>query len=381
MLAFGQSSTFVVRELSPTVMDDFQTWIDSHKSWVFGCISYDFGEVTTKVTGENRDLLKLPYLAFFEPKFVFNKVDDNWTQVLGSPVSPFDDKSLERILSQNGNSTSIHLHPLLNKEEYKEGFEGIQKHIHLGDIYEMNFCQGFVGEAKNFDSYSAYQKLNQLTQAPFSAYFKMDEGHLMCGSPERFLRRRGAKIISQPIKGTRPRSHDFEEDSRLRDELANSEKDKIENVMITDLVRNDLSRIANKASVRVDELFGIHSFNTVHQMISTVSCEVNDSVQFTDILRATFPMGSMTGAPKVSALNLINKFENFGRGWYSGSVGYIEANGNFDFNVIIRSLIYNSNTQILGAFAGGAIVDDSEAEGEYQESMLKAAALFKAIKS
>jgi para-aminobenzoate synthetase component 1 len=194
---------------------------------------------------------------------------------------------------------------------------------------------------------------------------------LLCASPERFIHRSGSKLISQPIKGTAKRGSTEQSDELSKNHLATSEKEKAENVMIVDLVRNDLSKFAVKGTVLVDELFGVYTFPRVHQMISTVSCEIKKAVTFTQILRSAFPMGSMTGAPKVSAMNIIEEFENFKRGLFSGTVGYIQPDGDFDFNVVIRSILYDSESRTIAIPAGGAITNKSIPEEEFDEMVLK----------
>ena len=198
----------------------------------------------------------------------------------------------------------------------------------------------------------------------------------MCASPEQYLQKTGNKIISKPIKGTIKRSSEFEEDELLKAKLFNSEKDKSENVMIVDLVRNDFSKCAEKGSVKVDELFGVYSFPQVHQMISTVSARLKAGVSGVSAIKSSFPMGSMTGAPKIKAMELIEKEEVFKRGLYSGSVGYFNPEGDFNFNVVIRSLFYSPELTQLSFAIGGAITDGSNALDEYEESLLKAKAIF-----
>ena len=256
----------------------------------------------------------------------------------------------------------------------------IKKHIQSGDVYELNYCQAFIGSRPKFDLLTTYARLSKQTQAPMSGMMSLGGHQILSGSPERFIRKQHQTIISQPIKGTRPRGETPEKDKTLKQKLANSAKDKSENVMIADLVRNDLSKIASPGSVKADELFTIYSFPTVHQMISTISAQVKDETSFTDILRATFPMGSMTGAPKISAMKLIEQFENFKRGPYSGALGYLDSNGNFDFNVLIRSIFHNANNNVIATFAGGAITAESDPEEEYAECMLKAKSMFTALK-
>ena len=248
------------------------------------------------------------------------------------------------------------------------------QHIQRGDIYEVNYCQEFVAEGVEVDPMALYLSLNLHTRAPFSALLTCPQGSLVSGSPERFLRKTGERIVSQPIKGTAPRGATPEEDQALAAALRADPKEISENVMITDLVRNDLSRVADRGSVRVDELCGIYSFRTVHQMISTVSCTA-DGVHPVDVVKACFPMGSMTGAPKVRAMELTEEIEHRRRGWYSGAVGYFSPDGDFDLNVVIRSLAYRPDRGVLTAGVGGAITAKALPENEYEECLLKLRAL------
>jgi para-aminobenzoate synthetase component 1 len=247
----------------------------------------------------------------------------------------------------------------------------------------------FFAENAFVDPLSIYQKLSSTSPNPFSALYKLDDKWLICASPERFLKREGNKILSQPIKGTSSRFlQNINKDEKSRHDLFVSEKDRSENVMVVDLVRNDLARICKEGTVKVDELFGIYSFPQVHQMISTVSGELKEEISFTEIIKATFPMGSMTGAPKRRVLELIDKYERSGRGIFSGAVGYITPEGDlpgrqagFDFNVVIRSIMYNGFEKYLSFMAGSGITFYSDAEKEYEECLLKAAAMRGAIKN
>jgi para-aminobenzoate synthetase component 1 len=248
----------------------------------------------------------------------------------------------------------------------------LKKEIQRGNIYEINYCQEFFAEHVELkDNIDTYFKLNQLTKAPYSTFLNVANFSVFSGSPERFISRKGNKLISSPIKGTRKRGKNKTDDENYKKELLQDKKERSENVMIVDLVRNDLSKIATPGSVKVDELFGIYTFETVHQMISTISCELKKGLTFTDILKATFPMGSMTGAPKIRAMKLIEKHEDFRRGIYSGSIGYIKPNGDFDLNVIIRTLIYNKDKKYLSCPVGSAITSNSNPESEYQECLVK----------
>jgi para-aminobenzoate synthetase component 1 len=287
--------------------------------------------------------------------------------VASLPVSPFFPEN------------SIILEPRISKEVYLYLVEAIRGHIGGGDIYEMNFCQEFYAENVDIDPAGIFVQLNEISRAPFATFFKNDHLSLICGSPERFLQKKGEMLVTQPIKGTRKRSADPLEDAAIREELFYSEKDRSENVMIVDLVRNDLSRNCLPGTVIVDELFGIYSFPTVHQMISTVRGTLPAGDDGLDALFDAFPMGSMTGAPKVMAMQLIEQYETTRRGLYSGAVGYFAPNGDFDFNVVIRSLQYNAKNKYLSCSVGGAIVYDSVPEQEYEECLVKIAAIRKTL--
>lgn len=266
-----------------------------------------------------------------------------------------------------------------SKKEYIETVRAIQAHLQAGDIYELTFCMQLKGKARIRNPYAFYNQLCRLNPAPFSALLKQKNLWLFSASPERFLVKRDRLIASQPIKGTIRRSSDKTEDEKLKKELFLSEKERAENVMIVDLVRNDLSRIAQKNSVEVKELFGLHTFPTVHQLISTIEARVKDDIDTIDILRACFPPGSMTGAPKISAMQIISALEKNKRGLFSGSLGYLTPDGDFDFNVVIRSVIYDENTHEISIPIGGAITLKSKPEAEYEECKLKAAATIKAL--
>jgi para-aminobenzoate synthetase component 1 len=267
----------------------------------------------------------------------------------------------------------------LPKDYYLKSVENIKNHIKIGDVYELNFCQEFYCNDAKINPFQTYLKLNAISEMPFSSFFKLDDIFLMCASPERYLQKTGTKIISQPIKGTSRRFDDSKEDELSKTELRNNQKEVSENVMIVDLVRNDLSRTASPKSVKVEEFCKVYSFPKVHQMISTISSELAPKYSWTDVLKTTFPMGSMTGAPKVKAMELIEKYEKTKRGLYSGSVGYVTPDGDFDFNVVIRSIQYNQSKKSLSFITGSAITILSDAEKEYEECLLKAQAIFEIL--
>ena len=256
----------------------------------------------------------------------------------------------------------------------------MQNHILRGDCYEINFCQEFYAKKAIIDPLHIYQKLSAISPNPFSAFYRVDDKYLLCASPERYLLKKENQILSQPIKGTAPRQFGEEElDEQQKKALQQSHKERSENVMIVDLVRNDLSKICEEGSVMADELFGIYTYPQVHQMISTISGKISKNISFSDIIRATYPMGSMTGAPKKRVMELIEQYEHTKRGLFSGAVGYISPEGNFDFNVVIRSIFYNQPAQYLSYQVGSAITFYSDAEKEYEECLLKAAAIEKVL--
>lgn len=382
ILAFGTGPTFILDKKSD--LDAMQSFIDANKgAYIFTTLSYDLKLKIQGLESSNRDSQNYPLATLWVPKTVVaienEKIKD---YLIGEEsneneafVSDFfdDSQSIEFKLDAKFKAR-------LTKEVYLNQVNDLKNEIQQGNIYEVNFCQEFFAEKVELKyPIQAYFKLNQLTKAPFSCYSSLGNFEIFSGSPERYIKKEGLKLISQPIKGTAKRGQSKEEDLRLKERLLADPKERAENVMIVDLVRNDLSKIARKNSVKVDELFGIYSFETVHQMISTISCEVEETTSFTDVLKATFPMGSMTGAPKHSAMKLIEKHENFKRGIYSGAIGYIAPNGDFDFNVVIRTLIYNRETKYLSCPVGGAITIQSSPEAEYEECNIKVQSILKGM--
>lgn len=351
------------------------------QDWLFGHLSYDLKNELESLESSSEDIIGFAQLLFFVPETVV-LAKEGQVEVYSYR---FEDPSSFLAHFQKSSITEppspVELTPLTSRAEYLQKVGSLKDHLQYGNIYEINYCIEFASEKLfGFQPVSAFKKLNSSAAAPFSAFYKNEDRYLLCASPERYLQKRGEQIISQPIKGTVRRSTDLKQDELLKKELLASEKERSENVMITDLVRNDLSRTAAKASVKVTELFGIYTFNTVHQMISTVQSELDNRYDFSDVLKTTFPMGSMTGAPKFKAMQLIDEHENFARNLFSGAVGYITPNGDFDFNVVIRSLLYNGQSGYLSARVGSAITIHCEAEQEYEECLLKADNLFKSLK-
>jgi para-aminobenzoate synthetase component 1 len=354
----------------------------NHKTWKFGYFSYDYKNKLEQLYSANLPFLDVPDHYFLDPGFVIREKKGR-REVLKNDYE-FDNQYIDDILTAFTSNRASSIPPLSiyarqSRRSYLEQVEKIKGHIQAGDIYELNFCMEFYAEDVHIDPFVIYNRLNKVSKAPFSAFCRFGDLYVISASPERFLKKSGPRLLSQPIKGTRRRGIDTKEDDQLRKELLKDEKERSENVMIVDLVRNDLSRVARKGTVKVDELFGIYSFPQVHQMISTVSCELNPKASFHDIIKATFPMGSMTGAPKVRAMELIDEFENSRRGLYSGAVGYITPEGDFDFSVIIRTILYDSKQHRLSFSVGSAITALSDPEKEYEECLLKAKALIDAL--
>ncbi len=397
IVAVGSTRELIINN-SGKALEQLQEFYNQRKPWLFGYLSYDLKNEIEQLSSKNHDGLAFPVLHFFVPKvvmqFEFSVVsvfydDDFVTETEAdeiynlsiNPPSPSFGK-LRTGFSKGElkkNSSGIHIQSKITKQEYIDSVNQLKQHIRKGNIYEVNFCQEYFAENADINTVDIYDKLNAISQAPFTAYCKFGKHYLMCASPERFLQKRSNSLITQPIKGTIKRSSSEIEDEALKHSLQNSLKERSENVMIVDLVRNDLAKIAKSGTVCVDELFGIYSFKQVHHMISTINCELKETVSFSDIIRSTFPMGSMTGAPKVSAMKLIEQYESSKRGVYSGALGYINPNGDFDFNVVIRSILFNEENKYLSFIVGSAITDKADAEQEFEECLLKAKAMFEVL--
>lgn len=349
--------------------------------YCFGFLSYDVKNQIEQLSSKNNLRVPFPDLYFCVPEIVVELKGSNIQYLKGKEndvVSKLAKDLIERPHLKKSHH-HIDLIAAMTKAEYVREVSELLKEIQQGNAYEVTYCQEFYAENVSIDPWKTYLDLHQRTDAPYSCFVRNSNNYLLSGSPERFMRKKGCQLISQPIKGTAKRGRSTAEDARVKEQLMNNEKELAENVMIVDLVRNDLSRIAKRNSVRVEELCGLHTFETVHQLISTVVGEISPETSFVDIIKALFPMGSMTGAPKVSAMQLIEKHESFQRGLFSGTVGYIDPEGDFDFNVIIRSILYNQVQQTISCPVGGAITIQSDPEGEYEECLIKVDALKKAL--
>ncbi len=353
------------------------------KDWLFGYLSYDVKNDTEELHSNNFDGLAFPDVFFFQPKKLFlikgNQVEMQYLRMCDDEMeADFSDIILSKICD-SATLREITINQRISKENYLLKVSKMLEHIQRGDIYEANFCMEFYAENAKINPLEIYHKLNTISEPPFAVYFKNQEHYLLSASPERYLRKEGTKVISQPIKGTSKRNENTILDEQLKSDLAQNEKERSENIMIVDLVRNDLSHTATKGSVQVEELCEVYTFKQVHQMISTIVSEVENTTSPVEIIRTTFPMGSMTGAPKISAMQIIETLEETKRGLYSGAVGYFTPNGDFDFNVVIRSILYNAKNEYLSFSVGSAVTSKAIPENEYEECLLKAKAMFEVL--
>lgn len=361
-------------------IDELKKALEADQHNIFGIISYDIKNALEKnLVSQNKDNICAPSIAFFRASIII-QIDEKGVKINSAGDT---DEIFNKIENQELNGSKKYNGAIcdrIKKTEYIDKISQLQKHIKQGDIYEINFCMEFFAENIELDPISTYLALNNSSSSPFSALFKWDSHYLISASPERFIKKSGNKLLSQPIKGTRKRSSSPQEDKRLAEELYNDPKERAENVMIVDLVRNDLTPFCKTASIKVEELFGIYGFSHVYQMISSISAELINSKNSINALLNAFPMGSMTGAPKIKAMELIEEYEESKRGWYSGALGYINKNGDYDFSVIIRSVVYNQNNNTASIQAGSAITYDAIPESEYEECLLKADAIIKALR-
>ena len=359
--------------------EDLKQYQQTTKDWLFGYLSYDLKNDSERLQSNNFDGLDFPDLFFFQPKKIFllkgNQLETRYLHLCDDELQE-DYQDITTIVPQQSTaSDSVMVQARIDQKKYLEQVQKIHEYIHKGDIYEANFCMEFYAENATIQPLEKFQKLNAISQPPFAVFLKNNQQYLLSATPERYLRKEGERIISQPIKGTAKRFLDANEDEKSKMQLALDPKERAENIMITDLVRNDLSRTAQKGSVEVQELCKIYSFLQVHQMISTITSKLDAQYSVVDVLKTTFPMGSMTGAPKISVMKIIEQLEETKRGLYSGAVGYFTPNGDFDFNVVIRSILYNQEKKYVSFSVGSAITSQSIPENEYEECLLKAKAM------
>jgi para-aminobenzoate synthetase component I len=360
-----------------TALSTLQDFIDAHKCWLFGHLGYELKNEMEPLTSSHHDPIGFPDLFFFEPAILLRLSENELTIEADEPSTVYREimESGNLSPSDSGNDIS-EIRSRIGRNEYISIINRLKQHILRGDCYEINYCLEFFSSDATLDPLETYRLLSALSPNPFSAFYRVENKWMICASPERFLKKEGRQILSQPIKGTSIRiKGDETMDAHRKEDLFNSSKDRSENVMVVDLVRNDLAKVCEEGSVKVDELYGIYSFPQVHQMISTVSGELKKDISFQEIIRATFPMGSMTGAPKRRVMELIEQYEKTKRGIFSGALGYISPNGDFDFNVIIRSIFYNASSRYISFLAGSGITFYSDPEKEWEECLVKAAAM------
>jgi para-aminobenzoate synthetase component 1 len=374
MLAVGVINDI---ELSnKNLFDELKSFAQKNPGWLFGHINYPSSQ---------QNEIGFPSAYFFQPEIMVT-VSKNQVYIVSNTNQQTKEifQEIEKqpdIIAQNNNAQIV-CKPDHSQNEYLGNLKKILAHIQRGDCYEINFCRHFLSNDVEVNPTYLYQQLKTVSPNPFAAFYKLTDKYCICSSPERFLKKTGDTVISQPIKGTSRRDlTDTDKDEHLKNQLRNSPKERSENVMIVDLVRNDLSKIATEGSVTVKELFEMYSFPQVHQMISTIAANVDKSIHWTEIIDACFPMGSMTGAPKKKVMEFIEKYETVPRGLFSGTIGYITPEGDFDFNVIIRSLFYNQTKKHLSYFAGGGITINSNPIQEFEETNVKVSAIESILKN
>lgn len=366
----------ILKLSSGNALSSLQTFIDSHKCWLFGHLGYDLKNELEPLTSSHNDPIGFPDLFFFEPSILIRLSEKELTIEADDPGRTFHDIMESNFPFSNGENDVNPIGSRIERDEYISIINRLKQHILRGDCYEINYCLEFFASDSTLDPLKTYRLLSAVSPNPFSAFYRVEDKWMICASPERFLKKEGRHILSQPIKGTSTRIKDNDVmDSHKKEDLFHSSKDRSENVMVVDLVRNDLARVCEEGTVKVDELYGIYSFPQVHQMISTVSGELKKDISFEEIISASFPMGSMTGAPKRRVMELIEKYEKTRRGIFSGALGYLSPNGDFDFNVIIRSIFYNETARYISFLAGSGITFYSDPEKEWEECLVKAAAM------
>jgi para-aminobenzoate synthetase component I len=359
--------------------EDLKQYQQTTKDWIFGYLSYDLKNDVEELYSNKYDGLDFPDLFFYQPKKIFllkgDQLEMQYLNMCDDELEEDFAEIFESVIVEEQKENTLYIQQRVSKEAYLEKVSKMLDYIHHGDLYEANFCMEFYAENTSINPLEKFLKLNKISQPPFAVFFKNNTQFLLSASPERYLKKENENLISQPIKGTAKRFLDPVEDELSKNNLALDPKERAENIMITDLVRNDLSHTAQKGSVVVKELCGMYSFMQVHQMISTVTSKLDFQHTAIDAIKTTFPMGSMTGAPKIAAMKIIEELEETKRGMYSGAVGYFTPNGDFDFNVVIRSILYNQEKKYVSFSVGSAITSLSTPESEYEECLLKAKAM------
>lgn len=379
ILAVDSIATF---ESSQNTFESLEIFKTKHpQQWMFGFFGYDLKNEIEELHTSFPNPLKFPDCYFFIPKVLIKFCGTSIHIEADDPKAVFDQINNFSEEAKEENTATPNIQTRMSKEEYFTAFDHMIRHIRRGDIYEVNLCQEFYAENAVINPLAVYQKLNRVSPTPFSTFFKLSDRYILSASPERFLAKRDNMLISQPIKGTAPRGNTHEEDENIINELKSNPKEIAENVMIVDLVRNDMTRSAQPGTVAAERRLEVHTFKQVHQLISTITCTKSKEISDIQAIKNIFPPGSMTGAPKVSAMRLCDTYEHSRRGVYSGTVGYFSPEGDFDFNVVIRTILYNQSEKYLSFHTGGAITIDAEAEKEYNECLLKASAILQTLTS
>jgi para-aminobenzoate synthetase component 1 len=383
LIAAGAVATLTAT--AGNAFDQLEAFRATHKDWMFGFLSYDLKNELEELESKHQDILEFPDMCFFVPELVFeiSERDVKVHTFISSQTAVeqlIQNIDTHLICDLKTRDNKVILQARDAKEDYLKKAQTFLDHIHRGDIYEANFCTQFYAHEVELNPQKAFYDLNSISEPPFAVYAKLGPYYAISASPERYLKKTGEHLVSQPIKGTAKRSLQPAEDEALKQQLLNDPKERSENVMIVDLVRNDLSKTAVKGSVVVEELFGMYTFKQVHQMISTVTATLDKKYTGMEAIKTSFPMGSMTGAPKISAMDIIEQQESFKRGLYSGAIGYFTPQDDFDFNVVIRTVLYNEEKKSLSFSVGSAITAAAVPEKEYEECFLKANALIDVLK-
>jgi para-aminobenzoate synthetase component I len=357
---------------------ELMVFYQQQNDWLIGRFNYDLKNYIEKLTSRHIDRIKSPEISFFVPEtLIFIKKNLIEIHSVKNPEEIW--KEIGQTAPSGVKSQIGTIYCDTTEEEYLAKVGRIKEQIFEGDFYELNYCLEYYCENARLHPPAIHQQLNQVSPMPMSVFQGIAGQYIMSASPERFLKKSGNLLIAQPIKGTIRRDDDPVMDEQLKENLRNSEKEIAENMMIVDLMRNDLAKSAIPGSVKVPEIFGIYSFSHLHQMISTITCQLRPDIHPIEAIRNAFPMGSMTGAPKIRAMQEIENYESSRRGSFSGAAGYFSPDGNYDFNVLIRSIFYNRHTGAMKFNTGSAITCDARAEDEYAECRLKALAILEVL--
>jgi para-aminobenzoate synthetase component 1 len=381
IIAGGNQASFIPIDVDDTCWDKLSDFVSHQKApFIPAFLGYDLKNTVEKLVSENTDNTGFPLMAAWLPDWIIGE-DRNGNPIIWGNVDTVLHELSKYVQKQRVKNNQIHITSDTNRESYYKNFEKLQKHLARGDIYEINYCLHYSAIVPELDPIDLFLKMNKRSPAPFSCLMKISGQWLCCASPERFLVKHGNTVTAQPIKGTTRRTGDAPTDELLAESLKSNPKERAENIMIVDLLRNDLSKLAVTGRVYVRELCEVYPFATVQQLISTIEAEMPSTVEAVNILKNAFPMGSMTGAPKIRAMELAEEVETFQRGLYSGAVGYFTNDGNFDFNVVIRSITWNKQNAYLSFSTGSAVTIQSTADQEFDECQLKAEALIQSLTS